>query len=135
MATTFRCSIVTPAEALFDGEVTYASVPAWDGQVGIMVSQSPILTELGAGGLRLESPDQGSQWFFLDGGFAQVHDDVLTLHTDYALPAESLSLEEAQAELAEANARITEDRAQLAAVCADQRRALAKISLIRTRRG
>ena len=36
MAKTFRCSIVTPVASIFEGELTYASIPAWDGQLGMM---------------------------------------------------------------------------------------------------
>ncbi len=68
MATTFRCSIVTPTEAVFDDEVTYASFPAWDGQQGVMTGQSPLLSRLGYGSLRLDFPEGGSRWYFIDGG-------------------------------------------------------------------
>ena len=54
MAKTFRCSIVTPVEMVFDDEVIYASFPAWDGQQGMMAGQSPLLTRLGTGPLRLD---------------------------------------------------------------------------------
>ena len=65
----------------------------------------------------------------IDGGFAQVHDDTLTVVTDRAVPAESVSLEEGEAELAEANARVSQSGEDQAAVTADQRRAMAKIAL------
>ena len=126
MATTFRCSIVTPTEAVFDDQVTYASFPAWDGQHGIMTGQSPLLSRLGYGSLRLDFPEGGSRWYLVEGGFAQVQNGELTLLTDRATPAERLSLQEAEAELAEATARVAaagEDRAR---VVRDQQRALAK---------
>ena len=127
MATTFRCSIVTPTEAVFDDEVTYASFPAWDGQHGVMTGQSPLLSRLGFGSPRLDFPEGGSRWYLLEEGFAQVQKGELTLLTDRATPAERLSLQEAEAELVEATARVTAaaggDRAQ---VVLDHQRALAK---------
>jgi F-type H+-transporting ATPase subunit epsilon len=128
--TTFRCSIVTPTAAIFDGPVTYVSLPAWDGQLGVMIGQSPLLSRLGTGTLRLDTPDGSSKWFMVDGGFAQVQDDLLTLLTDAAAPAESLNLEEARAELAEANARVARGGEDQGRVVGDQRRAMAKIALI-----
>ena len=132
MATTFRCSIVTPTEAVFDDEVTYASFPAWDGQQGVMTGQSPLLSRLGFGSLRLDFPEGGSRWYLVEGGFAQVQKGELTLLTDRATPAERLSLQEAEAELVEATARVTaaggEDRAQ---VVRDHQRALAKKAMAR----
>ncbi len=126
MATTFRCNIVTPAEAVFDDEVTYATFPAWDGQQGVMTGQSPLLSRLGYGSLRLDFPEGGSRWYMIEGGFAQVQKGELTLLTDQAIPAERLSLKEAEAELAEAKARVAgpgEDRGK---ILHDQQRAMAK---------
>jgi|SRR5438477_10392342 len=131
MAKTFRCSIVTPEAAVFDQEVAYASFPAWDGQHGMMPGQSPLLTRLGTGSLRLDfpPPDSGSRWYYIDGGFAQVQDGSLTLLTEAAAPAETLSLREAEAELAAANARVAKPGEDQAKVVRAQQRALAKKSL------
>lgn len=126
MPATFRCNIVTPTESVLDDEITYASIPAWDGQLGVMTGQSPLLTRLGYGSLRLDFPEGGSRWFMLDSGFAQVQDGELTLITDQACPAEKLSLQEAEAELAEANARITTPGEDQQKVVKDQQRAMAK---------
>lgn len=129
---TFRCSIVTPSESLYEGHVEYASVPAYDGQLGVMTGQSPLLTRLGTGALRLDT-SEGARWYLVDGGFAQVQDNALTLLTEFAKPGESLDRSEAEAELAEANARVTGDEADQARVEADQRRAYAKLEVIRSR--
>lgn len=132
MAATFRCSIVTPARSVFDEEVTYASFPAWDGQHGMMAGQSPLLTRLGVGALRLDRPSGDAQWFLIDGGFAQVQDGGLTLLTEGADTIDSLDLGEAEAELAEASARVATAGKDLAKVEHDQRRALAKMWLARS---
>lgn len=129
MAKTFRCSIVTPVASVFDGDVTYASFPAWDGQQGMLPGQSPLLTKLGVGPLRLDFTEGGSRWFLIDGGFAQVQDGSLTLLTEGAVPAEQLSAQEASAELAEANARVTKPGEDRARVERDQQRAMAKKNL------
>jgi len=129
VAKTFRCMIVTPTQELLDDDVTYASIPAWDGQHGIMHHQSPMLTKLGIGTLRLDFPEGGSRWYLVENGFAQMQNDVLTLLAQAATPAEKITMQEAQAELAEANARVTqraEDREQ---VERDQQRAIAKKNL------
>ena len=129
MAKTLQCSIVTPVETVLERPVQYATFPAWDGQQGVIAGQSPLLSRLAIGALRLDFPEGGSQWYLVEGGFAQVQDDSLTLLTSRATPADELSLEEAEAELAEANARITTETADLARVEQDQQRALAKKAL------
>ncbi|MHC4989516.1 MAG: ATP synthase F1 subunit epsilon [Planctomycetota bacterium] len=126
---TFRCTIVTPTAEIFDDQVTYASVPAWDGQLGVMVGQSPLLSRLGIGGLRVDYADGSSRSFLIDGGFAQVHREVLTLIADDAIPVDSISLEDARAELAEANSRVAASGEDQVKVTADQQRAMAKIAL------
>ncbi len=131
MASTLHCSIVTPTETVFDDPVTYASFPAWDGQHGVMPGQSPLLTKLGFGSLRLDFIEGGSRWYLIEGGFAEVKDNRLNLLTERATPAEQLSLKEAEAELAEARARVTERAEERAKVERDQQRALAKAAVAR----
>jgi F-type H+-transporting ATPase subunit epsilon len=127
---------VTPAAAVYEGKVDYASIPAWDGQIGVMAGQSPLLTRLGIGAARLHAAPTdtdagGDRWFLLEGGFAQVNHDQLTLLTERAIPAERLSLREAEAELAEANARVVQSGEDRAKVERDQQRAMAKVTLAR----
>ena len=61
----FKCTIVTPSEAVFDESVTYVNMPAWDGQQGVMTGQSPLLTSLGTGGLRADLADGSSRTFLI----------------------------------------------------------------------
>jgi F-type H+-transporting ATPase subunit epsilon len=129
VAKTFRCSIVTPTAAVLDEQVNYASFPAWDGQMGMMHGRSPLLTRLGIGSLRLDFPEGGSRWFLIDSGFAQVQDGNLTLLTENATPAERLSVQEAEAQLAEANARVVKGGRDLEKVVHDQQVAIAKKTL------
>ena len=111
MSATFEVSLVTPERQVLDDEVTYASVPAWDGQVGLMPQRAAMLAKLGDGILRLDYPEGGSRWYFLQGGFAQMQDRRLTLLTDQAIPAEKVVRSSAEAELVEAQAlvAITDD--------------------------
>lgn len=130
MAKPFHCSIVTPTKSvLADNEVTYASFEAWDGQRGVLTGQSPLLTKLGIGAVRLDFVEGGSRWFLIEEGFAQVQNDVLTLLTNAATPAESISRQDAESELAEANARVAQSGEDRELVRRDQQRALAKKSL------
>ena len=104
MASTFRCTVVTPARSVFDEDVTYVTFPAWDGQQGVMHGQSPLLTRLGIGSMRIERQGGGRRWYLVDGGFAQINRNALTILTERAMEPENLSLPDAERELAEANA-------------------------------
>lgn len=107
MARNFQCVLVTPQRHLFDDRVTYASIPASDGQVGVMPSRAPLMIKLGDGPLRLDTADGRSQWFFVGGGFAQMKGDILSLAASEAASTEEMNRQEAQAELQEARSRIT----------------------------
>ncbi len=135
MAATFRCAIVTPARTQFEQDAVYASFPAWDGQQGVIAGQSPLLSRLGYGPLRVDEAGGKSHWFLVEGGFAQVSEGSLTILTPRASPAGELSLEEAERELVEANARIGAAGKELPAVERDQQRALAKRALARAKGG
>ena len=98
MAKSFLCQVVTPSESVFDEQVTYASFPGWDGQHGVMVGQSPLLSRLASGSLRIERADGRRQHFWVDGGFAQIGATGLTILTERALAPETLSADEVQLE-------------------------------------
>lgn len=102
MAKTFHCTLVTPEERVLDDSVTYASVPAWDGLVGVAPSRAPMLIKLGDGPLRLDFTEGGSRYFFLGGGFAQMKDNRLSLLTSEAVPAEDIVRADAEKSLQEA---------------------------------
>lgn len=144
MATkTFRCRVVTPAASVLDEDVTYASVPAWDGSFGVLTDRAPILARLGVGELRLEFPDVakvegGQRSFLVEGGFVQMLNNQLTVLAERAIPAESLTLSEAEAELRAVESKVipegTPDRvAKVDELQKDRQRARVKVQMARTR--
>jgi F-type H+-transporting ATPase subunit epsilon len=105
MAKSFQCKIVTPAEAAFAGDVDYVTFPAWDGQMGVMHGQSPVLTRLGIGPMRMDLPGGESRSYLIEGGFAQIQGRVLTVLTERATSSEDVTDEGVEEEIAEANTR------------------------------
>ncbi|MFG0326100.1 MAG: FoF1 ATP synthase subunit delta/epsilon [Phycisphaerales bacterium JB037] len=108
--TSFRCRVVTPTEKLLDAQATYASIPAWDGLMGVLPGRAPIVAKLGLGELIVEFPAEqgapgGRRGFFIDGGFLRMGAEELTIIAEDAVPAERLAATEAEAELKEAEAR------------------------------
>jgi F-type H+-transporting ATPase subunit epsilon len=128
VANTFPCKIVTPTEEAFNGSVTYVSFPSWDGQYGMMKGLAPLLANLAPGTLRIDTED-GSTTYLIEGGFAHVDSAGLSLVTEGAMLAEELDLEEAKAELAQANARVTSGGKDQTAVERAQKIAIAKVAL------
>lgn len=134
MATSFHCSIVTPAEEVLSTEASYAEIPAWDGQMGVMAGMSPFLGKLGMGELRLNLADGSQRRYFVEGGFVQVNDNNVVILTERAIPEEKVNLAEAEAELTEARTRIGKPGTDIALAERAQARAMAKIRVARHRR-
>ncbi|MDA1007599.1 MAG: F0F1 ATP synthase subunit epsilon [Planctomycetota bacterium] len=100
-----RCSIVSPAAELLNEEATYVSFQSWDGQYGVMAGGSPFLAKLGVGVTRVDTAS-GSRFFAVDGGFAQLQNNALTLLVDAATAAEEIVGKDAQDALDAANAKV-----------------------------
>lgn len=145
---TFRCTLVTPTTSLVDEEVTYASVPAWDGLFGVLPGRAPILARLGTGELRLAFPDSakagggegGERSFLVDGGFVQMAGETLTILAERAFAAEALSenfvtsqLKEAEAKAVPADA--TDKQAAKARIDRERSVARAALKLVRAKKG
>lgn len=141
---TIRCRVVTPTEELIDEPAIYASVPAWDGLFGVMHDRAPIICNLGIGELRIDFPEttheQGSsRTFFINGGFARVSNNELTVLADIAIPVEQLTVTDAKAELAEAEARVVspdakDPSAEVARISREREAARTKLHLAQERR-
>ena len=105
MAKTFQCTLLTPENQLFDEQVEYASIPAWDGLLGLAPQRAPLVAKMGIGPLRLDVAEGDSRWFLIGSGFAEMKDNKLTLLADEATPASELDVEEAREALKAADAR------------------------------
>lgn len=88
---TFRAAVISPEAQLLETDVTQVLIPAHDGMVGILTHRAPLLTRLGVGALRLDLPDGTGSRFLISGGYAQMRDNILTILTDEALPAEQVT--------------------------------------------
>lgn len=125
----FKCVVVTPEQQAFDQLVTQAVVPAHDGLIGILSGRAPILLKIGVGPLRLDLPGGEQRFFLIDGGIAQMKDNLLTILTSGAQTASDIDAESARAEYAEALARRITDEKSFETRDHDLRKAKAKIAV------
>ena len=95
---TFHCSVVTPARAMLECEAKSVILPAWDGEIGILRQRAPLVCRLGIGELRVETPSEKHS-LFLDGGFAEMSENRLTILTSAARLPEELNQAEIDAGL------------------------------------
>ena len=111
---TFHCSVITPERAVLETDATFVAFPAHDGEVGILAHRAPLLYKMGIGELRVEAPE-GSRRLFVDGGFAQMVDNRLTILTEQARPVEEIDRDAARRALEEARSMPTVTDAEFAA--------------------
>jgi len=100
-----ECVVVTPERTTVDQLVDFVALPLVDGELGILPGRTPLIGRLGYGELRTRDKGE-TRRFFVDGGFAQVRDDVVTVLTNRAIPAERIDTSAAAADLESALARV-----------------------------
>jgi F-type H+-transporting ATPase subunit epsilon len=83
VAGTLQVSVISPEQVLYEGQASVVTVPAFDGEMGILPLHAPLMTLLGTGTLRVESA-QGLRRFNISGGFLQVVDDTVRVVTEQA---------------------------------------------------
>jgi F-type H+-transporting ATPase subunit epsilon len=126
-----QCVVVTPERAVLDERVDFVALPMYDGELGVLPGRAPLIGRLGYGELRTRRGNEVKR-FYVDGGFAQVRGDVVTVLTPRALAAEEIQpnvvTEALQAALVPGKTAEEQD-AQLKA----QERARAQLRLARRR--
>ncbi len=105
---TFHCSVVTPERAILECDTSSVVFPAHDGEIGVLPRRAPLLCRLGTGVLRVTIEGEERK-FFIDGGFAQMVDNRLTLLTEQARGADEIELEAARQALEAARAMSVDD--------------------------
>src|SRR5438128_1716502 len=101
-----RCVVVTPEKAILDEVTDFVALPMYDGELGVLPGRLPLIGRLGYGELRV---GQGAHVlrYFVDGGFAQVRNDVVTVLTARATKASDINVTAAEQALQHALAEPT----------------------------
>ena len=100
-----QCIVVTPEVTALETQAEFVVVPLFDGELGIAAGHSPMIGRLGFGELRLRSAQGRTDRYYVDGGFVQVANNVVTVLTGRIVPAEKLNLESSQQQLQAAQKR------------------------------
>jgi F-type H+-transporting ATPase subunit epsilon len=90
--------VVTPERTVLDEAAEFVAFTAEDGEIGIFPSRAPLVARLRGGELRIKVSGDTRRWF-IDGGFAQIKDNVLTILTPRAQNRSDLSTERLMADL------------------------------------
>jgi F-type H+-transporting ATPase subunit epsilon len=84
-----RVIVVTPEQTVFDAPAPFVALPLYDGELGVAPGHAPMIGRLGYGELRI-GRENSAQSYYVDGGFVQVADNVVSVLTNRAIPAKKL---------------------------------------------
>jgi F-type H+-transporting ATPase subunit epsilon len=87
-----RMTVITPEQLVLEETATSVVIPAHDGELGVLHNRAPLMCELGVGQLRYTAADR-TRRMFIDGGFAQVYENQVTVLTSRALFPEAITQE------------------------------------------
>lgn len=96
--------VVTPEATVLEESAEFVALPLFDGEIGIAPLHSPMIGRLGYGEMRVKHGG-GTTRYYVDGGFVQVVDNVVSVLTGRALPATNLDASVASEQLNEARRR------------------------------
>src|SRR5689334_15729952 len=110
---TLQCVVVTPETTALDTPADFVALPLFDGEAGVAPGRAPLIGRLGYGELRVRTAGD-TRRFYVDGGFVQVADNVVSVLTNRAIPAEKLDPAAASEQLQTVIARPAAGREELA---------------------
>lgn len=93
-----RCVVVTPEQTVLEAEAEFIALPLYDGEIGIAPGRSPLIGRLGYGEMRLMTGGTADR-YYLDGGFVQIAQNVVSVLTNRAIAAGKVDANAAQTQL------------------------------------
>jgi F-type H+-transporting ATPase subunit epsilon len=115
---TFNCDIVTPESLLFSEEVQFVSVPATEGEFGVLAKRSPIMSTLNRGEIRIRREEGGEMLSFaVSGGYVESDGAKIVVLASRAADVSTLVSDEVGSGKAEAEKKLNtlaEDDSQAA---------------------
>ena len=99
-----QLEIVSPEKLLLSKAVEMVTIPAAEGEMGVLENHAPMLVMLRGGTIVLTENGQTTDRLYVAGGFAEVTPERCTVLAVEAIPVAELSAAAAEKRLAEANA-------------------------------
>jgi F-type H+-transporting ATPase subunit epsilon len=134
MAKTLRLQIVTPEAEVFSDDVEMVTLPAIEGQIGILPDHVRLMTQMVPGEMILRK-DGGLKFLAVGGGLVDVTGKRVSILTDLAVAAESIDEARAEEARQRAAARLREkiSAEEIASVNSALARSLAQLKVRRRR--
>lgn len=105
MSARLTFDMVSPEEHLFSAEVDVVTVPGSEGDFGVLANHSPMMSVLRPGIVLVEDGGTTTR-YFVQGGFADVTPDGLTILAELALAVDGDDKDALQNAVTEARSRV-----------------------------
>lgn len=129
MAEKLHFSLVSPDRELFSGDVDHVIVPGTEGEFGVLARHAPFMATIKPGPLRILN-DGGERRIFVNGGFADVTPDGLTVLAEDAVDLADFDLAALEQDLKDAREDVADAGGDVAKLAAAQK-ALSRLEALR----
>jgi F-type H+-transporting ATPase subunit epsilon len=99
---TLQFELVSPEKLLVSRAVEMATIPAAEGEMGVLPGHAPMIVALRGGVISVKENGQTTDRLFVAGGFAEVTPERCTVLADEATPVADLSRAAAESRIREA---------------------------------
>lgn len=133
MANLMQLNVLSPDSYVFQADnISYIDAHTEGGAVGILPRHATMVAALDAAPLKYRDENGVAHYLFVDTGYLEVKDNVVTVLSVAAELAESIDVEKAQAALERAKAKIEnlDQEIDLPAAQADLKRAEARLKTV-----
>ncbi len=111
MAEKIEVEIVTPERAVFSESADLVVIPGTAGELGVLPGHLPLLTSIKMGDLAVHVGGQ-VRHFFVEGGYAEILPDKVSVLTEACDGVDEIDIAEAQRHLEAAEKQLAELEAQ-----------------------
>ena len=77
--------VVTPEKTALDRSCEFVTLPLIDGEAGVLPGHAPMIGRLAPGELRVREGGNDDA-FYVDGGFVQINNDLISVLTGKSIP-------------------------------------------------
>ena len=101
------CRVITPEEVIYDGEANLVIARIADGNLGVLVDHSPLVSSVEVGEVRIRESDEQLVYATSD-GFFKVSENLVQVLVEEAVSAEEIDVQAAENRVEEAERELSE---------------------------
>ena len=101
------CRVITPEEVIYDGEADLVIARIADGDLGVLVDHSPLVSTMEPGEVRIKEDDEQHVYAVSD-GFFKVSENLVQVLVEEAVVPEDIDVDAAENRVEEAERDLSE---------------------------